>query len=568
MNPPQTAAKQVIDLSTLTLPGSRPVFRPTGRRQGSNHPYSQPTSDHSPLVTMPTVITGSSGGSPTAPVAPVTSHNANPVKRRGRPPKSSRANPFQKSISPPIIQVNPEPPGPALSSDSLPSVEVVVEFPPFPSFQSIADPQRKPKMYEQIVNLALSPNIVTGSRKLRPPPLSEHPNTTCLCKGTVRQPRMIQCDCCIKWYHLSCVHITIWRSRLLRTFVCPPCDRWIHAYTRFDTSRFRRKRQSIVSDLDNEKPFSNACSTSTVVTPVLKRKRSPQPRPQSDDELTDYNPTGTSANQSLQRKPRQRTKATKARSPPEPPSATKRMSTRVRILNILLKILTEAAALTDNPGSITTAQIETLATQIEEETFQQFGVKVDGQVRSCGPRYAAKCRSLRYNLTDPSNPGPRNGLFSGRITPQVLVSLSPEALAPEQIRLLAQEIKQKSIRQSTITEKNAPRMIKKSHKGEVELIPTLFVAMEPDTAAARRENPLGQPSRHRGDENLDDDTLRLSEYLMWKNNQPSTASAGGKDADHSLAHPPSSTTVTQPQVVIPSISELQTPALAKPSPST
>ncbi|KAJ1978415.1 hypothetical protein H4R34_003205, partial [Dimargaris verticillata] len=179
MNPPHAATKEVIDRSMLTPPGSRPVFRPASRPRSNGHPYSQPTSGHSPpLAMMPIVINTTSGGPPAAPVRSTTDQNTISAKDRDRLPITPRANPFQKTLSPPIAQVNPEPPTPAQSSAPLPSVEVVVETPPSPSFQSTADPQRKPKMYERVVDLALSPNAATGPRKLRPPPLSEHPNTT------------------------------------------------------------------------------------------------------------------------------------------------------------------------------------------------------------------------------------------------------------------------------------------------------------------------------------------------------------------------------------------------------
>lgn len=78
-----------------------------------------------------------------------------------------------------------------------------------------------------------------------------------------------------------------------------------------------------------------------------------------------------------------------------------------------------------------------LAVAMEEELRRQHGGVTEG--------YKAKFRSLSFNLKDRKNPDLRRKVLTGRIAPDLLVTLAPEALASDAQREENARIREKKL---------------------------------------------------------------------------------------------------------------------------
>ncbi|KAI8048565.1 transcription factor S-II, central domain-containing protein [Syncephalis plumigaleata] len=87
----------------------------------------------------------------------------------------------------------------------------------------------------------------------------------------------------------------------------------------------------------------------------------------------------------------------------------------------------------------------------------------------CGQEYKSKFRSLIFGLNDKKNDSLRFGVLSGQVTSSVLVRMSNEDMANEELRNLAQDVREQGIRDSVIEDIDLSAYVKKTHKGEVML---------------------------------------------------------------------------------------------------
>ncbi|KAI9592061.1 transcription elongation factor S-II, partial [Syncephalis fuscata] len=91
------------------------------------------------------------------------------------------------------------------------------------------------------------------------------------------------------------------------------------------------------------------------------------------------------------------------------------------------------------------------AEDIEEALFHYLADRSDrvGHGR-CGQDYKNKYRSLIFSLNDKKNNSLRFRVLSGQVTSSVLVRMSNEDMANEELRNLAQDVREQGIRDSII----------------------------------------------------------------------------------------------------------------------
>ncbi|CAN6721196.1 unnamed protein product [Malus baccata var. baccata] len=106
---------------------------------------------------------------------------------------------------------------------------------------------------------------------------------------------------------------------------------------------------------------------------------------------------------------------------------------------------------------------EELAFRIEAELFKLFG--------GVNKKYKEKGRSLLFNLKDRNNPDLRERVMSGEIAPEQLCSMTAEELASKELSewrmAKAEELAQMVVLPDS--EVDMRRLVKKTHKGEVEV---------------------------------------------------------------------------------------------------
>lgn len=106
---------------------------------------------------------------------------------------------------------------------------------------------------------------------------------------------------------------------------------------------------------------------------------------------------------------------------------------------------------------------EQLAFEIEAELFKLFG--------GVNKKYKEKGRSLLFNLKDRNNPELRERVMSGEISPERLCSMTAEELASKELSewrmAKAEELAQMVVLPDS--ELDMRRLVKKTHKGEVEV---------------------------------------------------------------------------------------------------
>ncbi|RKP26116.1 transcription elongation factor S-II, partial [Syncephalis pseudoplumigaleata] len=91
------------------------------------------------------------------------------------------------------------------------------------------------------------------------------------------------------------------------------------------------------------------------------------------------------------------------------------------------------------------------AEDIEEALFAYLADRSDrGQGPRCGQEYKSKFRSLMFSLNDKKNDTLRFRVLSGQVTSQALVRMSNEDMANEELRSLAQDVREQGIRDSVI----------------------------------------------------------------------------------------------------------------------
>lgn len=106
---------------------------------------------------------------------------------------------------------------------------------------------------------------------------------------------------------------------------------------------------------------------------------------------------------------------------------------------------------------------ERVAFDIEAELYKQFG--------GVNRKYKEKARSLLFNLKDRSNPELRSRVLAGEITPENLCSMNAEQLASKELSEWRIAKAEEFAHMVVLTEADAeqPRLVKKTHKGEIEV---------------------------------------------------------------------------------------------------
>ncbi|KAL8167874.1 hypothetical protein V2J09_009373 [Rumex salicifolius] len=105
-----------------------------------------------------------------------------------------------------------------------------------------------------------------------------------------------------------------------------------------------------------------------------------------------------------------------------------------------------------------------VASEIEAELFKLFG--------GVNKKYKEKGRSLLFNLKDKSNPDLRESVMSGKIPPEKLCSMSAEELASKELSewRIAKTEEFDHMKVLPDTEVDLRRLVKKTHKGEFQVV--------------------------------------------------------------------------------------------------
>ncbi|MCO5578365.1 hypothetical protein L7F22_032206 [Adiantum nelumboides] len=107
--------------------------------------------------------------------------------------------------------------------------------------------------------------------------------------------------------------------------------------------------------------------------------------------------------------------------------------------------------------------LEKVACDIEAELYRHFG--------GVNKKYKERARSLLFNLKDRSNPELRLRVLAGEITPEILCSMNAEQLASKELSEWRMAKAEEFAQMVVLTETDAeqPRLVKKTHKGEIEV---------------------------------------------------------------------------------------------------
>ncbi|KAI9286788.1 hypothetical protein BC943DRAFT_319952 [Umbelopsis sp. AD052] len=106
----------------------------------------------------------------------------------------------------------------------------------------------------------------------------------------------------------------------------------------------------------------------------------------------------------------------------------------------------------------------------------------------CGEKYKGKFRSLLHNLKDKANEIFQLRVMTGDLNPESLVNMSAEDMANPELKSMSETLWQKSIKNSVLETQNVP-IIKKTHKGDIIMMPSKDNASFADDQAGKR-SPL------------------------------------------------------------------------------
>ncbi|KAJ3121950.1 PHD finger protein 3 [Nowakowskiella sp. JEL0407] len=276
----------------------------------------------------------------------------------------------------------------------------------------------------------------------------------CICSKPDVGEFMIACDYCQEWYHGSCIGVTQKIADKLPEYKCPPCVAYVEEILR-DVDRLqqhmqppapnkqrsdRKRKDSLDSDWDNEE--------------IQEKSTKSRRRSKSSTDLK------TSSSKPSEKKKSVITAETKDKLRRSAQnyfeSTLKTIFENAKVTKSVIKPIVDL----DNPKEF--------AKLIEEELFSAHSVMKNG-VLECGPMYSSKFRNIQYNLKDTKNGLLRKRLLTGEITPSKLVQMSPEELANEEVKLKAQEIRNRTLLESVKTNDDGLTALRKTHKGEIEI---------------------------------------------------------------------------------------------------
>ncbi|KAG1324208.1 hypothetical protein G6F62_009228 [Rhizopus arrhizus] len=314
----------------------------------------------------------------------------------------------------------------------------------------------------------------------------------CICQQPYNGKPMVQCDHCEEWFHCVCVHFDPDLQDEDLDWICNKCEQ----ETKQDTAshelpnpletrqtRYRQPSTCLYKGCNNSTRADSYCSDvcarkDETITPT--RRSRPKKKEESEDEYTEEQQQEEEEEQDkqsehLEKKQEEKNNEEEEVSAPNSPSQMTAEENPVRRnvvknMSTILKSIMESAVEKDPQvfdSQPVQERAETLAKSIESTMFSQLG----DRGRTCGEVYKNKFRSLLHNLKDKANQTFQLRIVTGDLSPLELIKMSSEDMANPELKSKAEILRQKSLKNSILKLENMP-IIKKTHKGDIIMIPT------------------------------------------------------------------------------------------------
>ncbi|TPX32613.1 hypothetical protein SmJEL517_g04328 [Synchytrium microbalum] len=118
------------------------------------------------------------------------------------------------------------------------------------------------------------------------------------------------------------------------------------------------------------------------------------------------------------------------------------------------------------------------AKTLETEIFNTCGTQGTKNKIEVGDKYKSKVRSLVFNFKDTTNTRLRKIIVTGEMDAPAIVHAAPEDLAKEDIVNMAETLQKQSMKNLLLTPSDLVPIMKKTHKGEIEIDYSQFTPTE------------------------------------------------------------------------------------------
>ncbi|XP_067118170.1 PHD finger protein 3 isoform X2 [Centruroides vittatus] len=286
----------------------------------------------------------------------------------------------------------------------------------------------------------------------------------CICRQPYDERFMIQCDHCEDWFHGNCVGVTQQQGRQLekskKEWWCPRCIEGKNEESKQANVTEEKVAPPKVTSVKSVKISNKIESKVTSMIPqnisIVSAKSNSSVKKAVKDHSVEGNKAVSSEHIVVKH---QKVIHSISRRDDEQKPEPVRLNVRNTLKGILLNRCNNA-----NDIDISEDEIKKITNHIEEELYRSF--------KDTGIKYKAKYRSLMFNIKDPRNQGLFRKIVKGIITAHQLVKMTPEELASNELakwreresKHMLEMIKREQIEQATMTP-----IIKKTHKGEVEV---------------------------------------------------------------------------------------------------
>lgn len=301
----------------------------------------------------------------------------------------------------------------------------------------------------------------------------------CICRRPDDYKLMLQCTMCEEWFHASCVHIDEESISSMQTFTCPSCA----------------SKDAQTQGQDGENPSFVRLDDILPPNPhVIFHHYDKRPRRKRDkSENTNRNrqhPENDNREQSPMCKEKLATKGdpsmpsdttTMGHTPASPSDESKMADVRKAAVRSLIQCFDY----NDHCESVVDVCEKT-----EASLYRIYPISLNPQktpssslnnlgLNNTPSSYKSKFRTLLFNLKDSRNNELREKLLGGHISPNSLVQMSPEELAPPQTQQERQHMITTTTHGGTLTSISSPSILRKTHKGEIiiesenSIIPTI-----------------------------------------------------------------------------------------------